>query len=117
MNRENDLLYKYGCSTAPFRGFEGTKVFQLIIDNTYHINTHIDFDPIDLIDVERLKLQYEEVLEYLIVKKRFRKLSLLFKGKLSFHRNLLNENCFDVDGHVFKTLDEVEKAYNNRAFL
>lgn len=66
----------------------------------------------DIIDLDALKIQVDEIMEFLFVVKRFRKLSKMFDGKLACH-----QDCFEIEGHKFQTLDEVEKCYNNRAFL
>lgn len=90
---------------------------------------HNIFNAVDVIDLNDLKDQVEECIEYCVVLKRFRKLHSLFGDKLRIVRPRFQkmgnappmpskeDDHFEIDGHAFHTLDEVESAWNNRVFL
>jgi hypothetical protein len=63
-------------------------------------------------DITSLKKEVDLIFEYLSVRKRYNKLNSLFGNILTY-----NEIGFSIDGQNFSTLDEVEKAWNNKAFL
>lgn len=89
------------------------------------------YNAVDAIDIEALRFQVDEFLEYCIVLKRYRKLDMQFNGTLKFvqperhQKQSVNsssptepkEDHFEIGEHIFHTLDEVEKAWANRAFL
>lgn len=126
-SRDIFLMSKYndyntnttGGVMASFNGFE----LLTTIKNTYTLSM---FNPVDVVDLESLKSQVDEFMEFCVVLKRFRRLNFLFKNELRFYQphhikqgvTLLDDGPhFEVEGHVFYSLDEVEKVWNNRAFL
>lgn len=71
-----------------------------------------DMKAIDVIDLTLLKQEIDEVFDFLYAYKRYRELNKKFSHKLAY-----DKEGFKLDDHVFQSLDEVEKAWNNRAFL
>jgi hypothetical protein len=63
-------------------------------------------------DLVFLKKEVNLIFEYLIVRKRLCQLNSLFNDKLSY-----DETGFLIEDKRFASLDEVEKAWNNKAFL
>jgi hypothetical protein len=66
----------------------------------------------DMLNLVAAKARVGEAMLALEVKVRFDTLANEAKGKL-----ICNKDSFELDGHKFETLDEVEKALNNKAFL
>lgn len=69
---------------------------------------------IDAIDVDALKGGVEEAFEYLRLLKRCRQLSKLSDNQLDINDV---KGTYELSSHSFNTLDEVEKALNNKALL
>lgn len=69
-------------------------------------------DSWNLINLDKAQSIINEHFRFLKVFKRYSDLYILAKGKLD-----RSQEGFQLDGHTFKTLDEVEKALNNKAFL
>lgn len=65
-----------------------------------------------MFNLESVKLRMDEVFEALVIKTRFDLLYNKSNGKL-----ICNKAGFELEPHKFETLDEVEKALNNKAFL
>lgn len=65
----------------------------------------------DLINLNLIKEKIDEGFEYLYVKQRFIRLNKLIENKIHI------TDKFYIDGHGFETLDEVEVAIKNKAFL
>lgn len=65
-----------------------------------------------LLNLETVKLKVEEALKALEIRIRFDTLNDMVNGKLT----CTNSN-FELNGHEFQSLDEVEKAIENKAFL
>jgi hypothetical protein len=107
MSRDLELLNKYGGVGG---SFDPLAAFRLLQDiDTY---AYREFESIDALDLDELRFQVDTIFEYLYVLKRFRKLRRLFKGELGF-----NSEGFLLNNHTFQTLDEVECAWKNKAFL
>ncbi len=65
----------------------------------------------DVLDLESVKMKMDEVFEAITLKVRFDSL-------LDLNSSIIcNKDCFELDTHKFETLDEVEKAIKNKAFL
>ena len=85
----------------------------------HHVISIIDIayngmEAFEVIDVPLVKQKVDEAFLRLLVMHRFCKLRLSFNGKLDYN---VNDDCFIIEGHKFATLDQVEKALNNKAFL
>ena len=78
----------------------------------YSLHTAIAQKNWDLLNLEECKAQAVGVLEAIALKIRFDKLCDQSNGKLKY-----GIGGFDLDGHKFETLDAVEKALKNKAFL
>jgi hypothetical protein len=78
----------------------------------YAIYTNISNDIWHCMDVSHLREVLDQDFDYLVLRKRYEILLAHFPKTLSY-----DENGFLLDGHRFETLDEVEKAINNKAFL
>lgn len=66
----------------------------------------------DMFNLVAVKARVEEAMIALEVKIRFDLLASKSNGKLT-----CTTSCFELDGHKFETLDQVEKALDNKAFL
>lgn len=66
----------------------------------------------DMLNLEAAKSRVEETMQALEIKVRYDSLLSKTKSKLT-----CSNAGFDLDGHKFETLDEVEKALENKAFL
>jgi hypothetical protein len=66
----------------------------------------------DMLNFIAVKSRVEEAMQALEVKIRFDALVVKAKGKLT-----CSNSSFELDSHKFETLDEVEKALDNKAFL
>ena len=66
----------------------------------------------DMLNLPAAKLRVEEAMHAIEIKIRYDYLLSRAKSKLT-----CNSSGFDLDGHKFETLDEVEKAIDNKAFL
>ena len=66
----------------------------------------------DMFNLETVKLKMDEVFEAIMLKRRFDELNSKANGKL-----VCNKTDFELDTHKFETLDEVERALKNKAFL
>jgi len=65
-----------------------------------------------LVDLKATRDAIAQDFRYLLLYKRYESLRLYSKNTLSY-----DENGFHLDGHVFETLDEVEKALRLKSFL
>ena len=65
-----------------------------------------------LVDLEVLRDTIDQDFQYLLIRKRYEGLVLWSNHALTY-----DDNGFHLDGHDFETLDEVEKAMENKAFL
>ena len=97
---ELKLLNKYLHNPA---GFDG--VFDTVSQAIFSKNEH-------LLKLDECRAKINEIFDYFEVQRRFLSLAEKSNNKLSFTRNY-----FELDKHKFETLDEVEKAINNKAFL
>lgn len=66
----------------------------------------------DMLNLEAVKRKLDEVFDAMVLKSRFDELYKKSNGKL-----VCNKTDFDFESHKFETLDEVEKAIKNKAFL
>jgi hypothetical protein len=78
----------------------------------YALYTNISNDIWYYMDISYFREALDQDFDYLILRKRYEFLLTQFPKTLSY-----DENGFLLDGHRFETLDEVEKAINNKAFL
>jgi hypothetical protein len=101
------ILYNYTWSHDPSSAKELCNPFKLINDAILDRN-------ITFIKLKDLEIRISEVFEYLHLYQRFEKL----KKACDYQLNVSKE-CFWINGIdcKFQTLDEVEKALNNKAFL
>jgi hypothetical protein len=74
----------------------------------YAINVAIEQNNWDLLDLELCKVKVNEAFRALDCKKRFDRLRPVVR---------CNKHAFTLDDHEFETLDEVERALKNKAFL
>lgn len=109
-NKEFSLLRKYNVGNS-----------KSYIENIMHslANNHIDNsdDTVDVIDLSLFRDHMNEFMEYLVILKRFRNLRKSFNCKLQLVIYTSETDHFELDGHKFYTLDEVEKCLNNKSFL
>lgn len=78
-------------------------------DTLFTVTSHKTYE---LLDLEFCRKRVNELFDFMIAKKRFDKLHEESKRKLKY-----GMNGFDLEGHMFETLDEVEHALRNKAFL
>lgn len=85
-------------------------------NKAYHsidlIRTSLNNNLVEMLDIDSCDSLVKEVIEYLKLKKRFIYLQRKANEKLS-----ISKDGFKISDHVFLSLDEVEKALNNKAFL
>ena len=67
---------------------------------------------IDMIQLDVCRAKINEVFDYLELRKRYDILFNQADAKLK-----IGVDCFELDSYKFQTLDEVEKAIKNKAFL
>lgn len=107
MSNDFELMHKYTLDM----NYRACDTLTQLVDQAKYPSK---FKSIDLIDLNMLRLQIDESIQFLFLCKRFRQLDELFKGKIVFDNN---KRCFAIDDHEFQSLDEIEKAWKNRAFL
>ena len=78
----------------------------------YAIYTNISNDILYCMDIQHLREVIDQDFDYLVLRTRYELLLAHFPKTLSY-----DANGFLLDGHRFETLDEVEKAIDNKAFL
>jgi hypothetical protein len=66
----------------------------------------------ELLDLDILESEFDKCIAYFRLCKRFRAMDKLLDGELS-----ITDDGFEIDEHLFQTLDEVQKAVDNKAFL
>ena len=67
---------------------------------------------IDILDVSSCRAMFNEIFDYFVIRQKFMALEKQAMGHLSF-----TDDGFKLYETTFKTLDEVEKALRNKAFL
>lgn len=77
-----------------------------------HLNSAVSNHTTDMLDIESCRGIVNDVFDYFILKRKFTQLSMEVNGKLTFENDK-----FKIDNHEFQTLDEVERAVRNKAFL
>ena len=82
-----------------------SKVFEMVISVINNKN-------LDILNFEAVKKRVEESMKAIEMKIRFDSLNSKVNDKL-----ICNKTDFELDGHKLDSLDEVEKAINNKAFL
>jgi hypothetical protein len=78
----------------------------------YGMYININNDILFCMDIPYFREVLDQDFDYLLLRKRYEILLAHFPKTLSY-----DENGFLLDGHRFETLDEVEKAIDNKAFL
>lgn len=76
------------------------------------ISSAINNKQYDMFNLETVKLKMDEVFEAIVIKTRFDALCNESNGK-----PVCTKTEFELESHKFQTLDEVEKALKNKAFL
>lgn len=71
-----------------------------------------EIDAFEVIDVPAIKVQIDKAFREILIIHRYVRLRKAFDDKLTY-----STDSFYIDGHKFSTLDEVEKAWKNKAFL
>ena len=77
-----------------------------------HLNAAVSNNTTDLLDMDSCRDLVNDVFDFFSLKRRFNQLSMKLNGKLTFENDR-----FKIESHEFQTLDEVEKAVQNKAFL
>lgn len=72
----------------------------------------IDDGSWQFLDLKNIKLSIDDDFKYLNSRRYYEQLKTWANGKLSY-----DENGFHLDGHDFETLNEVQRALENKAFL
>jgi hypothetical protein len=83
-----------------------------IADAVYAIHQVVSNRQGEILDVAVCRAKMSMIFDYIEVKKRFDKLRIEINDDLSF-----DKKGFKVVNTKFQTLDEVEKAIRNKAFL
>lgn len=110
MNRDLKLIIKYK-GPSSYGTPRADQTFGKLLEQARY---DTQFKDIDLVDLDMLKGQIDEMMEYLFHEKRFRQINSLFGGKIKID---YTEQYFMIDDHKFYSLEELEKAWKNKAFL
>lgn len=78
----------------------------------YTIQTAIEQENYELLDLDACKGKVEEALHAIACKKRFDYLNKISDTAIKYSRD-----GFMLDNHKFETLDEVERAWKLKAFI
>lgn len=78
----------------------------------YTIQTAIEQEAHELLDIEATKAKVEEALHAIACKRRFEHLNRISNTAIKY-----SSDCFLLDNHKFETLDEVERAWKLKAFI
>jgi hypothetical protein len=111
---EIDILHKYigrpelgGCKNI-------LNLLNSFITDSYYVENVL----IEVTNLSFAKEKIDELFIFLFIQQRFMKLYKLFDERLSYSMgDLTNDDYFIINDHKFSTLDEVEKAWNNKSFL
>lgn len=103
--KEYDLLRKFVDNESTFGNRDHTKCLELLTD-TLSSNRGYEFLNLSLIN-EKI----EEIMHFFTVQQRF----ILLKNNVPSIN--YDERGFHLDSHTFETIDELEKAIKNKAFL
>ena len=81
--------------------------------NTFSwLQSTISNGTLPMLDIETSRATVNDIFDYLSLKKKYIALFELSKGQLTY-----NKTCFKILDHEFSTLNEVERALNNKVFL
>lgn len=97
--------YEFATAMAEGYGNRFSKALDAVV-------SAINSKQLDMLNMEAVKSRVAEAMRAIEVKIRFDTLNAKAKGKLT-----CNSTGFELDTHKFETLDEVEKALDNKAFL
>ena len=75
------------------------------------LSVALDNNTWEMLDIDSVEATFIEVFSQMRIVKRFRTLHQI-NGSVSY-----SDDCLLVDDHEFQTLDEIEKALKNKAFL
>lgn len=95
--KEYQLLYKYDGEASSI---------------VYHFYQALSQKELSMLDMEAVEVKMAAVISYTKIKRKFDVLKDKTFGELSY-----DKSGFNFDGHTFDSLEEVEKALANRAFL
>ena len=101
-------MKEYEFVMAMLEGY-GSNRFSKTLDA---VASAINNKQVGLLNLSVVKSKVEDALMALEIKIRFDALNEVVKGKLT-----CTSSNFELNGHEFQTLDEVEKAIENKAFL
>lgn len=105
--KEYKLLFKYENADSSYTTRkEHTKCLGILND------VISDGKGCEFLDFSMIKDKVEEILSFVKLYQRYLALSKDSNGSLSY-----NNDGFNLDGHSFETLDEVDRALKNKAFL
>jgi len=109
---ELDLFLKYHNKASSYKSTPKALV------DLMGYSSEIDSELLLVLDLDVLRNKLEELLDFLMLRKRFEHLVVLMKGDLLYGLDDKRESRgFIVSGHAFETLDEVERAWKNKALL
>lgn len=78
----------------------------------YHFYQALSQQELSMLDMEAVEVKMAAVISYTKIRRKFEVLKDKCFGELSY-----DKNGFKFDGHTFDSLDEIEKAIANKAFL
>lgn len=85
-------------------------------NKAYHalelLRNSISSEIVELLDLELCTNSINDIIKYLYLKKRYVILKSLAPGKLS-----VSKDGFKLYDNTYMTMDEVERAFKNKAFL
>lgn len=108
----NDVLH------LPTREYEALSLYddysgKSILKASIELLSHsLSYNSLTMIDLPLVKESVNRLFDFLEIRQRYEKLKIQSVAALSF-----DKDGFHLDGHTFHTLDEVERALKNKAFL
>lgn len=108
----HDVLY------LPTREYEALALYddysgKSILKSSIELLSHsLSYGSLAMIDLPLVKDSVNRLFDFLEIRQRYEKLKINSRATLSF-----DKDGFHLDGHTFYSLDEVERALKNKAFL
>ena len=108
----HDVLY------LPTREYEALSIYddyngKSILKGCIELLSHsMTYNTLPMIDLQLTKESVNRLFDYLELRQKYERLKVASRATLSF-----DKEGFHLEGHTFHSLDEVERALKNKAFL
>ena len=110
MSHDIELMVKYGSAGSGYHA--RTNTLNLLRDSINQEGGACNFQAVDALDLDNIKASMDELFEFLAAYKRYRKINKKFNYTLSW-----DKDGFKLNESTFQNVEDLEKAWNNRAFL